>query len=196
MKFHVIFIVTFSALSAAFTLPDNLTDGTYTAYYNETGHEVHIRSEKEPLPALLEGLGINGSSIHKRQRRHGDMYCGPCDKKVNRADREAVQDAMIRAGVMIMKPRTAKYFIRGTVLGFVCVFPSKMKTIDVQGQDDYLKQLEGFCPEHPATVAQGADSIESIPHDVGWTNVKDSMIICMRARAQPVMRPCRKRSSV
>ncbi|KAK1845293.1 hypothetical protein CCHR01_12096 [Colletotrichum chrysophilum] len=42
MQLIVSLLVTFATLSAAFTLPEAASDGVYMAYYNDTGHEVHV----------------------------------------------------------------------------------------------------------------------------------------------------------
>lgn len=43
MHFIYLLFASIAAIAAAFTLPKNAADGFYVAYYNETGHEVHLK---------------------------------------------------------------------------------------------------------------------------------------------------------
>ena len=116
---------------AAYKLPYGVTDGTYVAYFNETGHEVHQLIDTAPvaaakhsrdfttsLSARQHGVGGEGADDHavwithcgcgRPQLNHGD-----CDAAVADLKGQLGRNTLIDGG-------KAYYSIRGGVVAFAC----------------------------------------------------------------------------
>jgi hypothetical protein len=83
-------LTTLVPLATAFTLPKGLLDGNYAAYYNATGHEVHIKATD--LPSLnIEPFipppsrAMRSRALKKRQDAGSEFYCG-CGFNMNHGD--------------------------------------------------------------------------------------------------------------
>jgi hypothetical protein len=91
---HLLLLITTSLASlapfaSAFTLPEGLTNGIYAAYYNATGHEVHVRaSDLTRLSAKTfarPNHAIRSNRLEKRQDAGSEIYCG-CGFNMNHGD--------------------------------------------------------------------------------------------------------------
>jgi hypothetical protein len=87
--FRTAFLASLAPIAAAFTLPYGLTDGTYAAYYNATGHEVHVRaSDLAKLGAETFAppkFASRSRLLKKRQDDGSTFYCG-CGFNMNHGD--------------------------------------------------------------------------------------------------------------
>jgi hypothetical protein len=90
-------LASIASLASAFTLPAGLTSGNYVAYYNATGHEVHVKASELNQQDIASYSPVhrakrsNTSIIEKRQDLGDDgytIYCG-CGFNMNHGDCDA-----------------------------------------------------------------------------------------------------------
>lgn len=195
MHLIISLLVTFAAISAAFTLPEAASDGFYVAYYNDTGHEVHVKS---PDISLLKSLGhsddeptksiVPGSNSARLQRR-GTTWCG-CTQKMNPgncdsavADLKSHMDAE-SGGIAGITRGTSWYAIKGDVVAFVCNHSRDTDTlINASIYGDGLAQITSACGLYSAGTLEHATNI-----DVGYMIYGPGTNFCQAARTSPVSR--------
>jgi hypothetical protein len=85
MRFLLPITISLASVAIAFTLPAGLTSGTHAAYYNTTGHEVHVKTSElnwrdiGSYTPVHRAKRSNANVIGKRQDLGDsgyDIYCG------------------------------------------------------------------------------------------------------------------------
>jgi hypothetical protein len=72
-------LASLASFATAFTLPAGLEDGNYAAYYNATGHEVHVKASDLPnmnVEAFSPPYHAARSLLAKRQDAESEIFCG------------------------------------------------------------------------------------------------------------------------
>ncbi|KAF4895397.1 hypothetical protein CGCF415_v011905 [Colletotrichum fructicola] len=192
MQLIISLLVTCAAFSAAFTLPEAASDGFYMAYYNDTGHEVHVKS---PDTSILKSMAhsddestksaIPPSRIARIQRRR-NTWCG-CTQKMNPANCDSavaglksLMDAKSGGYARITHGRSL-YVFKGDVVAFVCNY--SQDTDAVISANDYgqgLGQITSACGLY------SAGTLQHMPHVyVGYMIYGPGVEFCQASRTSP-----------
>ncbi|KAE9574466.1 hypothetical protein CGCF415_v004677 [Colletotrichum fructicola] len=172
MHFIFLLFAFVAAIAAAFTLPKDAADGFYVAYYNETGHEVHL---KDPDMSSLDAL-VTSSPVTPQIRgttplvlpRDGQTWCG-CKYRMNSGNCDGAvqglknQMGKQRLGRAFINPGMAWYEIRRfssarPVVAFLCrTRDAGVGDIDIYTYTQKLQEITGSCGFYvPGTKALGA----------------------------------------
>jgi hypothetical protein len=116
MRIHhpiAIYLISLAPFSTAFTLPHGLTNGNYAAFYNATGHEVHMRV------ASVAELNVESSNsfkpLEKRQDPGLEFYCG-CGLSMNHGDCDDAVAKLKSQFPATIPARVNYYSISGSVV--------------------------------------------------------------------------------
>ncbi|KAF6806309.1 hypothetical protein CPLU01_15908 [Colletotrichum plurivorum] len=188
------FFVTLASFAAAFTLPETASDGFYVSYYNETGHEVHV---KNPDLAALNAILPTGDELAQIQarnlapgpqvaRRADTTWCG-CGHKMNSGEcDQAVSDIKGKFdaegwGFAGISPGTSWWARRGGVVAFVC--NHSRDTNSVMNTPTYtqgLVKITSACGLYIAGTLEHSTVL-----DVGYMNWAPGLNFCGAARTSP-----------
>ncbi|KAF4829562.1 hypothetical protein CGCTS75_v006423 [Colletotrichum tropicale] len=192
MQLIVSLLVTFAAFSAAFNLPEAASDDVYMAYYNDTGHEVHVKS---PDMSLLKRLAHSDDESTKsaiprfrasRLQRRGTTWCG-CTQKMNPgncdsavAGLKSLIDSQDGRYAHITHGRSL-YVIKGDVVAFICNRSRDADTwINANDYGQGLAQITSACGLYSAGTLQHIADI-----DVGYMIYGPGVEFCQAARTSP-----------
>jgi hypothetical protein len=129
----LVLILGLAAIGTSFTLPDGLPNGSYRAYYNEDGEEVHepvsdvsFNTAKSSTPRRLrrEGAGPQGQTLAARGAISN--WCG-CENPVDAYDTNTANSNLAAqvASYPLLQPGWTYYSVQNTVVAFVCNVDNK-----------------------------------------------------------------------
>lgn len=188
------FFVALASIAAAFTLPETASDGFYVSYYNETGHEVHV---KNPDLAALNAILPTDDELAQVQARNpapdpqiarrADMtWCG-CGHKMDRGEcDQAVEDIKNRfraegGGLGAIAPNTSWWARRAGVVAFAC-----NHSPDTTSITDAVSYAQGLVKITSACGLYIAGTLEFSPFlDIGYMNWRPGVKFCEGARSSP-----------
>ncbi|KAJ0302623.1 hypothetical protein COL516b_007162 [Colletotrichum fioriniae] len=179
MHLSLSIVAALAATSAAFRIPEGATDGTYLAYYDESGNEVHV---KDPNPITVAGLASTDTQARAVKRpglsrarrspapselfeRAATVWCG-CGNYLNSIDCDRVvqqikNEINAAGGQSDVGAGLAWYKISGNVVAFLC---------------GRLSTITSACGYYVA------GTIENGNLDIGYMNNDPSVWFCERAR--------------
>ncbi|KAK1714231.1 hypothetical protein BDP67DRAFT_577380 [Colletotrichum lupini] len=198
MHLSLSLVAALAAASAAFRIPEGATDGTYLAYYDESGNEVHV---KDPNPITVAGLASADTQARAVKRpglsrvrrspapselfeRAATVWCG-CGNFLNNIDCDrAVQqiknDINAAGGQSDVGPGLAWYKISGNVVVFLCGRGPGSGRITEASFAAGLSTITSACGYYVA------GTIENGNLDVGYMLNDPNVWFCNSARGSSV----------
>ncbi|KAF9880399.1 hypothetical protein CkaCkLH20_02353 [Colletotrichum karsti] len=175
------------AVSAAFTLPEGTTDGFYLAYYNESGHEVHVKapdmsySPADLAPSKPAIRQLRSSDNQLLPRGGGTIWCG-CDLTMVSQDCDAavedLKSQLTKSIVPLIGAGKAWYSIRGGVVAFMCnknlIFPAGVGASHYGGD---LAEITKACGLYVPGTRERDEGL-----DVGYMKMHEGLDFCGVAR--------------
>lgn len=123
-------ILGLAAVSSSFRLPDGLPNGSYQAYYNEAGEEIHELISETILNSTTSHQVLSKRQFPLSKRSSIQTWCG-CDNPMNAGDTNVANEGLANqaASGPRIDPGTSFYTIQNTAVAFVCNGDDKPLTI-------------------------------------------------------------------
>ncbi|KAJ5623967.1 hypothetical protein N7510_000276 [Penicillium lagena] len=119
-----------AAIGSSFSFPDDLPNGSYRAYYNEAGEEVHELIEASVFNSTSSLPALPKRQYSQSKRDSIQTWCG-CDNSMNAGDTNVANAGLAdqAAAYPTIWPGTAFYTIQNTAVAFVCNVDDKSANI-------------------------------------------------------------------
>lgn len=172
-------ILGLAAIGSSFTLPDGLPNGSYRAYYNEAGEQVHELISETTLNTTYSPLPKRDPSLAARQGSL-ETWCG-CGDSMNTADTNNANAGLGDqvASYPLIEPGNAFFTISNTAVAFVCNVDDKSANIPTDAVTSgswYVSQACGLFIAGTSRI-QWPEAL-----DYGYMNYRSGLNFCEDAQ--------------